>query len=395
MKILEKIKDNKIFFVVFGLITISSAIYIFEKGFSNIVDNCYYPLYVVNYDCGLSSRLLVGSVFSLFFKNTLSITVINTVLLILYFALCFCICLFINNYIKNSQYSKGIGIYITFAVMSPIFLALLQYLGTTDIFWLFIVLACIFVANKKFLRWLLPLLCIAGLAVHEVFLVTYLPMIALIIIYNFSKKSEAADIVFITACILSIGAAAVYFSFIGDETMKMTSDEFIKFATDRLDLKGTALDDYYARSIFFWDTPDVEEYIGFFGYLKYNLEKFVLGIGGSIYKIISHLISAFLTAVPFLILMFKCAKNEKNIEKKFVFICTLLLGVPTAVLLFFSTDTERYSLHFLLNIIFLMSYFTKEDDHQFTESCAWMQMKIKGNPITVIALILMTITAVF
>ncbi len=391
MKISKKIKENKLFFVIFGLMMLSSAVYLFDKSFIGIISDEYYPLYVVNYDCGYSSRLFIGALFSLFFKERISITAITAVLLILYFIICFFISLFINSYLKENKYSTSLGLYMTLMVISPTFLALVSYLGTTDIFWLFLVLGSVFLAEKKYLRWLVPVFCVISLAIHEVFCITYLPLIVLILLYRFFQKSDKSGLIFLIVSILIIGAAAIYFAFIGDGTMKMTPDQFIDFATGRLDLEGTQFSDYYARSVFFWETPDLDGYSGFLGYLKYNMEKFVFGINGTFYKIATHIISVLLTATPFFFLMVRCAKQEKNLGRKFIFICSLLLILPTLTILFFSTDTERYCLHFILNMILFLSFLAKENDNTFTESCNWLAKKIETNKIACAALTVMAI----
>ncbi len=377
MKISEKIKENKLFFIIFGLMTISSVIYLSELELISLVDPFYPPLYVINYDCGFSSRLLVGAVFSLFFKESLDIVVLTRILLAIYFIMCFCISLFINNYLKNTEYTQGIGIYISLIVLSPVFLAFLKYLGTTDMFWIFLVLASLAVVNKKYLRWFVPVFCVISLAIHEIFAVTYLPLIAIAVLYQFIKQPKLNNFVFIASCALIVGAAAVYFIFIGDGTMKMTSDTMVEFASNRLDMHKGSISDYYLRSIFFWETDGVEAYSGLSGFLQYNYNTFIQSDNGSFSRILTRIVSDIITAVPFFYLIVKSARLEKNIGKKFIFICSAIAAVPSLAILFFSTDTERYSLHFILNIIFLILFFIKEKDFTFNESYKNFVEKVK------------------
>ncbi len=382
MKILNKIKENKIFFVVFGLFMISSVIYLSDVNLNALIDPFYPPLYVVNYNCGLSSRLFIGAVFSLFIDKKLDIIVLTKILLCFYFFICFLISLFTNSRLKNTEYEKGIGIYITFAAISPVFLSFLQYLGTTDMFWVLLVIASLFAVDKKYLRWLIPAFCVASLAIHEVFAATYLPLITITVLYQYIKNPNMNNLFFISVSALIVGAAAVYFIFIGDNTMKLTSDEFVSYAANRLDMHGLTLSDYYIRSVFFWETPEAEAYSGFIGFLKYNFENFILGVDGSFYKIFVQIISTLFTAIPFFILTVNAYRQEKIRGKKFIFFCTALIALPTVILVLFSTDTERYAMHFILNVIFALLFFVKERDTSFNAAYNRFVDKINSHKIS-------------
>ncbi|MBR5262299.1 MAG: hypothetical protein IKV49_00620, partial [Clostridia bacterium] len=199
MKLIEKSKENKIFFITFILLCLTSLNFILQRDFTQLVDSDYYPLYVVNYDCGFSSRLLVGAVFSLFFGEALSIQALTAVLYGIYILLCLSLSIFINNYLKNTDFEM-LGIYAAFMIVSPAFTSILNYFGILDIFWFFCAMGALAVINKKGLRWLVPVFCIIGLAIHEVFLTTYMPVIAIAVLYQLIKKPCAANYAFAAVC---------------------------------------------------------------------------------------------------------------------------------------------------------------------------------------------------
>lgn len=374
MKVLEKIKENKIFFVTFILLAVTCVSFLTEKNWVNLMDNFYYPLYVVNYDCGYSSRLLVGAVFSLFFKDTLNVDVLSNVMLAVYGVMCFCMSLFINNYLKKTNF-EAIGIYAVFMVLSPAFLSFLRYFGIVDSFWIFFVLGSLWSVDKKGWRWLVPVFCIIALAIHEVFATTYLPVVAIAVLYQFIKKPDISNFVYIAVCALVVSAASIYFLIIGDGTMKMTSDEMVEFARNRLDEKGSMFDDFYLRSVFFWEVPEVEKYEGFLGYLQYNFEIYTTRDNSAIKSILYFIISNILSLIPFLYLVIKSFTKEKNPAKKFCFFCCLI-PIPLSVIqLLLSTDTERFSMHLLYVTLFLLLFLIKEKDNTFCE--AYEDAKIK------------------
>lgn len=381
MKISEKVKENKIFFVTFILLNLTCFIFISQRDFFNMMDNFYYPLYVINYDCGYSSRLLVGAVFSLFFKDTLNVDVLSVTLLIIYLIMCFCLSLFINNYIKKTKF-EAIGIYAVFMILCPAFISLVNYFGILDIFWIFCTMGALWVVDKKGLRWLVPLFCIIGLAVHEVFLTTYLPVIAIAVLYQFAKKPDTSNLIYAILCAVIIGAFSVYFFFIGDSTMKMTSDELVEFARNRLDEKGKCFDDFYLRSVFFWEVPDVEEYHGLSGYLSYIFNVYTQGDSARIKTILYFVISDGLVSAPFVYVIIKALKKEQKLIRKFIFFCSLM---PIPLILFqllVSTDTERFAMHWLVIILFVLLFFVKEKDLTFGEAYSEAAVSVSKNKVS-------------
>lgn len=383
MKLSDRIKDNKIFFITFSLLMITSAGFLIQKSNGNLVDTYYYPLYVINYDCGYSSRLLVGAVFSLFFKDTLNVSTLTSVLLVIYFILCFCLSAFINKYLKKTEF-EAIGIYAVFLVISPAFLSILNYFGIIDMFWLFFVMGALSVINKKGWRWFIPVLCTVALAIHEVFVTTYLPVIAIAVLYQFIKKPNISNFVFISVCAVVVGTASVYFLIIGDGTMKMTSDEMIQFVRGRLGADGQSFDEYYLRSVFFWETPEVEDYHGLFGYFKYNFEYFVKNNTSAIRRICFLVFSNLLSSIPFFYLTVKSFIREKNIAKKFIYLCSVIIVPVLCVQLFISVDTERFAMHWLVAILFMLLFFVKEKSSSFVETYREIRSKLSGNEMSLV-----------
>ncbi len=378
MKVLEKIKENKIFFVIFGVLVGSSLLYIVDKNFENLMRSYYASLYVVNFGCGFSSRLLIGSIFSLFFKDRLSISTITTILLIIYFVMCFCLSLFVNNRLKKTAYDKTAGTYILFLALCPVFMGFLQYFGTTDVFWIFLVIASFLVVDKKYLRWLVPVFCVVALAIHEFFAVAYLPAIAFAVFYQYAKKPNISGLIYIIFCALLCGAAAVYFLIFSKGTITMTSDEMLKYVLNRIDLQGRGYSDFYVLGTFFWENTDkslVYEQ-NLLGYIKYGFDVIT---NGSLKTILLYIVSNVLSTIPFIYVILKSIKNEKNALKKFSFIIPVLILFISNFLLFMSTDIDRFSQHFLINIIFILLFLIKEKDITFEESYNGLLEKVNSN----------------
>lgn len=367
MKILKSIKENKIFFVTFGVLMYTSFAYLVQKEAIHYVDNYYYPLYAVNYNCGYCSRLLIGTIFTSVFGENLGPDIILKVLLCIYFGVCFALSIFINNYLKKTKY-EAIGIYSVFIALLPSSLAFLRYLGTLDLFFIPFVLCSLWLIDKKGWRWIVPVLCVVCLCIYDLFVSTYLPLMAIVIFYQFAKKTSVPNFIYVAVSAVIVGIATVYFLVIGDSTMKMTADQMVDFARNNLDTQGRNFDDLYFRSVFFWEVPDVEAYSGFVGYLRYNFNRFTLNDLSGLKNIIYFLISNTLSALPFLYLIAKAFRKAETPLRKLVFLCSFSPFVFMLGNLLLSTDTDRFSMHFFLVTVFLMLFFIKEKDTAFSNS---------------------------
>lgn len=386
MKALKWIKENKIFFVTFGMLMIVSLQYCLQKDPMHYIDNYYYPLYVINYDCGYCSRLLIGAICSLFFGETLEAVSIIRLLLCVYVFVCLILSIFINNYLKNTKYDL-VGVYAFFMVISPVMLAFLHFLGTLDLFFIAFVLASVWLVDKKGWRWLVPVFCVISLCIYEMFATTYLPIMAIIVFYQFVKKPNASNFIYIAVCALVVGTATVYFLILGDSTMKMTSDEMVSFARNRLDEQVRNFDDGYLKSAFFWELPKVEQYDdNFLGFIKYCFEIYTKNDSSSIKKNAFFIFSNIVSALPFIYLTLKSFKKAEKPLSKFIFLCSLAPIPCMLINLLLSTDTDRFSLHFLLAIFLLLIFFIKEKDADLSASYDEATRKLDQNK-TVLAII--------
>ncbi len=392
MKISEKIKENKIFFVVFGILTVTSAVYLADKEFSSLMSTYYASLYAVNYTCGFNSRLLIGSIFSLFYKDQISYTAIVTVLLVAYFLMCFLFSLFVNSYLKKRKNDLPVSIYIVFLILNPVNVAFLKFFGTTDIFWMFLIIPAFLVIDKKYLRWLTPVCCVIGLAIHEFFAVIYMPLIAFAIFYQYAKNPKTSNLIYLIGSALLCGAASVYFLIFSKGTLTMTSAEMIEYAQSRLDLHGKTLSEFYIKGAFFWEGNEhsFDYQRNVLGYVQYWLDKFT---SDDIKNLICNIIADFLAASPFMYLLFKSIKNEKKALKKFSLFCFALVPFISSFLFLMSTDTMRFSQHFIINIILATLFFIKEKDATFEQSYNTLINKVSADKATfaVIGLLIATI----
>ena len=393
MKILDKVKENKLFFITFGVIIVNSLIFIYNTNLSYLMKNYYHSLYVVNYSCGYSSRLLIGSIFSLFFKDQLSYETLLIILLVIYFIICLLFSLVVNKYLKNTDY-KHLKLFIVFLAATPFFNGILDFFGVVDMFWPFIIMFSLWAVDKKGLRWLVPFACVAGMAIHEYFTITYMVPCAIMIYHQFAKKPNASNFIYVAFSAVLLSAASYYFLFVGNETMKMTPDELFNFVKTKTNVTENTYDETYVKSIFFWKENPVNFYdvdpesITYMTYIKVVISTLTASDRSDISSIFSFLLAICIIFSPLAFLFAKSFKEEKSPMKKityFLSLTPLFLGIVYQIV---STDDTRFMYHFIIMIVFLLLFMVKEKEDIFIENYTKLTKKSTNPLVVVIAMLL-------
>ncbi|MEI6577938.1 MAG: hypothetical protein WCN92_00585 [Eubacteriales bacterium] len=189
-------------FLLFEFISLTSNKTLYSAGFVT-------THYLLSYKFGFDSRFLIGSIVSLFTDHVTLHTVFVAGATALIF-LIFLISLFLGCAIRNSHIEIRSAI-IVFAVLflaSPLSVTYLMgfHFARMDTYWIIITLLALFCLKRPNLRLLVPLLCAAAILVHQGYMVTYMPALAVPIFYEiynnkYSKKSIA---IFCLSCLIMI-----------------------------------------------------------------------------------------------------------------------------------------------------------------------------------------------
>ena len=361
MKIKKKIIENKIFFITFSALLLDLVMWLLTVDIHDAVDNYYYPMYVINYSIGFCSRALIGSIISLF-TDTVNVTVLTICLICFHIVACFFISLFINGCMKKCD-SKLLYVFILIVLLSPIFTVFLRYMGIMDIFWLLGTIACVCIADKKFIRWIIPLICTLCLATHNAYVLTYLPVVLIIVMYQYIKKPSVGNLIFIVSCFILTGAASVYFVLVGDSTIKLTESELLSYVRGRL--TGGGFDETYILFSLYGKVPGIENVQGFGNYLKFMFEFTTTNMDKGWYIYFTVITAA--ACAPIYAIITGMIKKAEKLNEKFVYACSYLF-IPLSVLAaLLSTDTDRYSSSLVLSLILLIMYFIRTGNKNFKE----------------------------
>ena len=99
--------------------------------------------------------------------------------------------------------------------------------------------------------------------------------------------------------------------------------------------------------------------------------------------IVFFLLSNSITAAPYVCLIVKAFRKAEKPLKKFIFLCSLSPLAFVVINLFLSTDTERFSTHFLSAMLYLALFFIRENDTDFSDSYDELKLTVQRHKISV------------
>ena len=337
------------FFLLFNFIAMTSE---------NSTDSILKTHYLLTYEFGFGSRMLIGSIISLFTHHVTN-HVIYIVGTISYVLLISFISLLLGGAIRKSPSSMK----STLIVFSVLFLASplsVTYLlggnfGRLDTYWFFITLLGLVFLKRPILQWMVPLLCAAAILVHQGYLFTYMPALAIPLLYEvykhkFSKKSIA---VFSLSCLAMI-LLFIFFQFFPSNIPFDNAIDFAAYLSKNSGFSPSALMlyfEYYAKfPTWFFDftLPQTLHYA-----LPYGLTLLAF--------------SAPLTII-FGYIWRQSIKHEENKFLKFIFIlCVMapLAFIPAAV---FGNDWDRWWAAVVNNQFILIFYFIYSNESAVNDS---------------------------
>lgn len=301
--------------------------------------------YLIDYSMGKTSRLLVGSIVKLFNADPSPewIGGFATVVLVVVLLLSSIV---IGKVIRSaeSEYKPQALVFTAFFITGIFtFSGFSEFLGVFDI-WMFIAtLLAVVCAFNKYLRWLVPVFCAMGVLVHNAFVLTYFPLIVLVVLYLavVNEKKSANIIVFVLSCIVT-AVLTLFFTMKGSETVSITQQQLYEALKNR---GGYTYDDYGIENILFYllgipperSGGTVEAYAQaslierILIMMKFSLKDISLGYT------LATVFSGTAVLAVFWLIWIKCIRNTQSKSKKFVYLCFMLsvFVVPVAMVVAF------------------------------------------------------------
>lgn len=352
------------------MLLIVQAIIIISRNFLYVGE--YTRLYyLIDFSMGKTSRLLVGSIVKLFNADPSPkwIGGFATVVLVMVLLVSSIIIGKVIRSVENN-YKPQVLVFTAFFITGIFtFSAFSSFLGVLDI-WMFIAsLLAVVCAFNKYLRWLIPVFCAAGVFVHNAFAITYFPLIILVVLYLavVSEKKGANIAVFVLSCIVT-AVLTVFVTMKGTDTVVVNQQQLYDILKNR---GGYTYDDHGIGYILFYMLGIPPEYTGgtvdayaqaslferFLIMVKYSLKDISLGYT------LATVFSGTAVLSVFWVIWIKCIRNTELKSKKFVYVCFMLsvFAVPVAMLM--AADFIRwFQAGIITQFALVMLMFFKKDE---------------------------------
>lgn len=198
--------------------------------------------YVITYRLGFIARAFIGSIIAIF-TDYLTLRAFKVILVAVALVLLAMISSLIGKVIANSQpdYKNAVLVFAALFISAPVSMMYLleSHFGRLETFLLIFTLVALMCLNKPALKWAVPVLCFAAVATHPGYLTTYVPAIAIPLLYEVyrNKCSKKNSILFFSSCAIMIGFFIYFQLFSRSQLDFETADKMGEFLSKYTDMK--------------------------------------------------------------------------------------------------------------------------------------------------------------
>ena len=379
--------EKNLFFTLFDkvkyelpVLAVLLTIYAFQQDF--YTGDIYNIMHIYDYRIGFAPRLFIGSIMSLF-TDYKSSAFMNRFFNIFCVASIFLFSSVAGQVIRKSDdkvRNMTIILVMLFLAVPYSRIVFFPRLVSLDRFLVVLTLLALVVINKKGLKWLVPLLIIMSLATYPGYAFTYMPAIAILIVYEVyrnKKSKQSIALCVVGFAVMALGSA--YFFLYPGLNIFDSVEELVAYSLDKTDIRDfvgefnlkLVLNGFLFQkpSEFFWNsTVPLEGW----HMLKYELR----GV---------------LFLIPLLIVFFSiwenAIKNSLNKFGKLIYIICMLAPLMRLPMFILSTNFLRGRISVVIGQFFLIFYFLYIGDPIISESSRKVGDYLKKNYWLIAALI--------
>lgn len=308
--------------------------------------------YLVDFSMGKTSRLLIGTIVNWLTDNPDIDWVNSFVVAFVFVSLLFSSILAgkVINGVKK-ELKPHVLVFTLFLVSGSFtFANFSKFLGFFDIFMFLIALTAIVFLHNRYLQWLVPVLCVVGVFIHQGFVFSFFPLIILASLYKItvSEKKVQGAAVFCLTAVLTVAAVAFCVLF-GTKTINLPYEDMCAIVNERgsREFSEEALSNL---GFYFYDHAPVDSGISdiqfselsFFETYAVLTEYINTSVAGSSKGMIAILSLAILLFALFWIIWIKCIKNTDNKGKRFVYVCFMLATLIVPMYCIIAADYIRW-----------------------------------------------------
>lgn len=350
--------------------------------------NVFYPVfegvgefnrlyYLVDYSMGKTSRMFVGSLVNLLNKSPSAEWLEGFALVILLIAIVIVSVMFgiVADKTKKEIKPQLLIFAAFFCVGSFTMFPFSRYFGYIDVHMFIAAAVAVFCSFNKYLRWFVPVLCIIGSLIHNVFALMYFPMIALILLYQLitSDKKPLKAVLLVLSVAVSLGLT-LYFTTMGYDSMVMSNEEFRELITQKSPDKDIGFGLDFLSFYFYGAIPEgvdvTTEQLKEMSIFEMFTEmtKFTGTNQTQPSRLVSMLITVPLILTVFWTMWIKCIKNTDQKPGKFFYLCCILASLTIPILCIVSSDRIRMIQAGVITqfIVAASMFFVKDDAFEKT-----------------------------
>lgn len=319
----------------------------------SVVDEIAKASYLITYKFGFISKALIGSFFSLFTDRITSYQIYVTAI-ITFLILIFLIAFLLGAIIRKSQPNtrSSVIVFVMLFLSSPFSVTYLlgMYIGRFDTYWIIITLASLVFLKRPFLRWVIPLLCCVAMLIHQGYVFTYMPALAIPMLYEIykNKYSKKHIIIFLLSC-FSLITLFLIFQVSPGKIPFISANDFSDYLSRYSDFKVSTVMLY---NVYFASFKE-----SYYGYIRPLLASYALPAGVAVLTFSLPLM------IVFGVVWKKCFYYTENRFLKLVYlVCAFspLIIIPVAC---FLNDWDRYWAS-IINTQFILIFYLLYSNEQ-------------------------------
>lgn len=198
--------------------------------------------YVITYGAGFIARAFIGSAVSIFtdYLTLKAFKIFITAVALVMLAL---ISFLLGKAVEIAEpdQKSAVAIFVLLFISAPVSMTYLieAHFGRLEAFLLIFTLTGLICLIKPGFKWLVPVLCVFAMATHPGYMVTYMPGLAIPMLYEVyrSKYSKKSIALFSSACIIMIGLFLYFQLFSRGALGYETAEEMGKALSQHTDMK--------------------------------------------------------------------------------------------------------------------------------------------------------------
>ena len=193
-------------------------------------------------DLGFNSRFFIGSIFKIFFEYISASTLYYCIFFIIIITNAFA-AIILGNVIRRSPKDRldSLKVFLALFLASPFSLSFLfdnNNFGRLDTYLIIITGIMLLFIRHNHLKWLIPILCVIATSIHQGYFMTYMPIIAIVLIYEcYKNRFKTSSMVLCGASFLLIIFSFVFFQFLAPNLDFKSAADVVKFLSHRTDLR--------------------------------------------------------------------------------------------------------------------------------------------------------------